>query len=221
MRATAEPVVHIDDERFRVTEWRFAPGAETGWHRHGHDYVIVPLCDGVLALDLPEGQKAEATLTQGVPYSRRVGVEHNVTNGSDSQPLAFLEVEVVDDALTHQRIETMAAMMAAFNARDVDGVMACMAEGCAFHASAGTETEGQRHIGRDAVRQATAAVFAAFPQAAWTEGRHLVMGDTGLSTWRFVGQKADGSVVDVRGCDVLTFNGALIARKDSYRKVRV
>lgn len=220
MRATAEPVVHIDDERFRVTEWRFAPGAETGWHRHGHDYVIVPLCDGVLALDLPEGQKAEARLTQGMPYSRRVGVEHNVTNGSDTQPLAFLEVEVVDDALAHQRHETMEAMMAAFNARDVDGVMACMAEDCAFHASAGAEAEGQRHVGRDAVRQATAAVFAAFPQAAWTEGQHVVAGETGLSTWRFVGQKADGSAVDVRGCDVLTFKGALIARKDSYRKAR-
>ncbi len=42
----AEPVTHIDDDRFRVTEWRFAPGAETGWHVHGHDYVVVPLTDG-------------------------------------------------------------------------------------------------------------------------------------------------------------------------------
>jgi quercetin dioxygenase-like cupin family protein/ketosteroid isomerase-like protein len=220
MRATAQPVVHIDDDRFRVTEWRFAPGAETGWHRHGHDYVIVPLCDGTLALDLPEGKKTEARLTQGVPYSRRVGVEHNVTNGSDTAPLAFLEVEVVDDALAHQRHDTMVAMMAAFNARDLEGVMACMADRCAFHASAGAEAEGQRHIGRDAVRQATAAVFAAFPQAAWTEGQHVVAGGTGLSTWRFVGQRADGSAVDVRGCDVLTFDGALIALKDSYRKAR-
>ena len=113
MPATATPVVHIDDDRFRVTEWQFQPGAETGWHRHGHDYVIVPLCDGTLSLDLPEGQKAEAKLTQGVPYSRRVGVEHNVINGSNSQPLAFLEVEVVDDATAHRRRDTMVAMMAA------------------------------------------------------------------------------------------------------------
>jgi quercetin dioxygenase-like cupin family protein len=220
MRATAEPVVHIDDDRFRVTEWRFAPGAETGWHRHGHDYVIVPLCDGTLALDLPEGQKAEARLTQGVPYSRRVGVEHNVTNGSDTAPLAFLEVEVVDDALAQRRHATMVAMMAAFNARDVEGVMACMAEGCAFHAAAGTEAEGQRHVGREAVRRATEAVLAAFPQAAWTEGQHVVAGDTGLSSWRFVGQTTDGRTVDVRGCDVFAFDGDLIALKDSYRKAR-
>ena len=158
MPATATPVVHIDDDRFRVTEWQFQPGAETGWHRHGHDYVIVPLCDGTLSLDLPKGQKAEAKLTQGVPYSRRVGVEHNVINGSNSQPLAFLEVEVVDDAAAHRRRDTMVAMMAGFNARDVDGVMACMSQDCAFHASAGPEAEGQRHIGRDAVRRATEAI---------------------------------------------------------------
>ena len=221
MPATATPVVHIDDDRFRVTEWQFAPGAETGWHRHGHDYVIVPLCDGTLSLDLPEGQKAEAKLTQGVPYSRRVGVEHNVINGSNSEPLAFLEVEVVDDATAHRRRDTMVAMMAAFNARDVDGVMACMAQECAFHASAGAEAEGQRHIGRDAVRLATEAIFVAFPQAAWTEGQHVVAGDAGLSSWRFVGQRADGSAVDVRGCDVFAFSGDLIALKDSYRKARV
>ena len=26
-----------------VTEWRFAPGAATGWHRHEFDYVITPV----------------------------------------------------------------------------------------------------------------------------------------------------------------------------------
>ena len=34
-----------------VVEYRFAPGANTGWHRHGHDYVIVPLMDGKVKLD--------------------------------------------------------------------------------------------------------------------------------------------------------------------------
>jgi len=26
----AEPIVHVDNEHVRVTEWRFAPGAATG-----------------------------------------------------------------------------------------------------------------------------------------------------------------------------------------------
>jgi ketosteroid isomerase-like protein/quercetin dioxygenase-like cupin family protein len=220
MTQVAEPVVHIDDDRFKVTEWRFAPGAETGWHRHGHDYVIVPLTDGRLRLDLPGGQQSEAQLTQGVPYSRRVGVEHNVTNGSATAPLAFLEVEVVDDAPAHRRRATMAALMDAFNARDLDALMACMAEDCAFHAAAGPGADGAVHRGREAVRAAYAAIFETFPQAEWAEGAHHVAGETGLSTWRFRGTTRDGAAVDVRGCDVFAFDGDLIAMKDSYRKAR-
>ena len=36
-RPQAVPTVQIDNERVLVTEWRFASGAETGWHTHGHD----------------------------------------------------------------------------------------------------------------------------------------------------------------------------------------
>ncbi|WP_135450962.1 MULTISPECIES: nuclear transport factor 2 family protein [Tabrizicola] len=220
MTKIAEPVVHIHDDRFKVTEWRFSPGAETGWHRHEHDYVIVPLTDGTLTLDMPDGQRAQAQLRQGVPYSRRVGVEHNVTNGSSVAPLSFLEIEVVDDALARKRRATMERLMAAFNMRDLDGLMACMSANCAFHAAAGPDAEGRVHRGREAVRTAYAAIFDTFPQAAWTEGAHVVAGDTGLSTWRFVGTTRDGVSVDVRGCDVFAFEGDLIALKDSYRKAR-
>jgi ketosteroid isomerase-like protein/quercetin dioxygenase-like cupin family protein len=213
-------VVHIDDERFRVTEWRFAPGAATGWHRHMHDYVIVPLTDGRLMLDLPGGQQAQAELRQGVPFSRREGVEHNVTNASPHAPLSFLEIEVVDDALARRRRETLERLMAAFNARDLDGVMACMTADCVFHAAAGADAEGCIHRGREAVRTAFAAILDAFPSAAWTESAHVVTGDTGLSTWRFVGTSREGAEVDVRGCDVFTFEGELVALKDSYRKAR-
>jgi len=102
MSAAATPIVHIDDDRFRVTEWQFAPGAETGWHIHGHDYVIVPLTHGTLRLEEPGGATRTAVLTQGLPYSRREGVSHNVINAG-AEPLAFLEVETVADALSHRR----------------------------------------------------------------------------------------------------------------------
>jgi ketosteroid isomerase-like protein len=220
MPAKAEPVLHIADDRFVVTEWRFTPGAETGWHRHGHDYVIVPLTDGTLKLDLPDGQQAQAQLTHGVPYSRRTGVEHNVTNGSASDPLAFLEIEVLDDALPHRRHETMQRLMEAFNARDLDGLMACMSADCAFHTAAGPGVEGKVHRGRESVRAAYAAIFETFPKAEWGEGAHHVAGDTGLSTWRFRGTTREGATVDVRGCDIFAFDGDLIALKDSYRKAR-
>ncbi|MES2666730.1 MAG: nuclear transport factor 2 family protein [Pseudomonadota bacterium] len=216
-RTAATAVVHVDDDRFRVTEWQFAPGAETGWHRHGHDYVIVPLTDGCLGLELPDAGQAQAALTAGLPYSRRVGVEHNVINAGPA-PLAFLEVEVVDDAQAHRRRQTLIRMMAAFNARDLDGVMACMAADCAFHASAGPTADGTRYIGPDAVRAAFQQVLDAFPLAQWTQGQHQVLGEVGLSTWRFVGRDAAGQAVDVQGCDLFSFAGDLIRLKDSFRK---
>jgi len=218
-RAVAEPVVHIDDERFKVTEWRFAAGAETGWHVHGHDYVIVPLTDGTLLLEEPGGTGRTAPLTQHVPYSRRTGVEHNVVNGSEG-PLAFLEVEVLDDALGRKREALLERFCAAWNAHDVEALMACMADPCAFHASAGPDAEGKLYTGRDAVRAGYAGIFEAFPDARWQDGRHLVAGDCGVSTWRFVGHDRTGRRHDVDGCDLFTFDGELISLKDSYRKAR-
>lgn len=91
-RPQAVPTVQIDDERIIVTEWRFAPGAETGWHRHGHDYVVVPMTDGELLLETPDGNRT-APLVKGRAYTRRTGVEHNVINNTDRE-VVFIEIEI-------------------------------------------------------------------------------------------------------------------------------
>jgi len=82
----------LENERVRVTRWRFAPGEATGWHRHELDYVIVPVTDGTLRLETPEGT-AEARLVAGSPYFREAGVEHDVINAGDAE-LVFVEVEL-------------------------------------------------------------------------------------------------------------------------------
>lgn len=91
-RPKAQPTVQVSNERVIVTEWRFAPGAETGWHRHGHDYVVVPTTDGTLLLETPDGE-VTAQLVAGQSYARNVGVEHNVINAGDRE-LVFVEVEI-------------------------------------------------------------------------------------------------------------------------------
>ena len=92
-RPTAVPTVQIDNERVCVTEWRFAPGAATGWHKHGHDYVVVPMTTGKLLLEEPGGLTRIAQLTAGVSYSRDAGVEHDVINDNDGE-FVFVEVEI-------------------------------------------------------------------------------------------------------------------------------
>jgi beta-alanine degradation protein BauB len=88
----ATPTVKIDNERVRVTEWRFAPGAATGHHRHELPYVVVPMTTGPLAMTGPDGD-ATARLVAGEPYFRMAGVEHDVINPNAFE-FVFVEVEL-------------------------------------------------------------------------------------------------------------------------------
>ncbi|MCP9481188.1 cupin domain-containing protein [Shimia sp. CNT1-13L.2] len=93
---TAIPTVMIDNDRVRVTEWRFRKrGDNTGWHRHAYDYIVVPQFDGILEIDLGNGERTTATLQKGVPYYRDLGVEHDVINGNDFE-CAFIEIELLE-----------------------------------------------------------------------------------------------------------------------------
>jgi beta-alanine degradation protein BauB len=92
-REPATGSVQVDDEHVRVVHWDFNPGAETGWHRHGFVYVVVPVTDGRLLIELPDGATTEAALKAGQAYTRPAGVEHNVVNAGPA-PLSFVETEV-------------------------------------------------------------------------------------------------------------------------------
>ena len=93
---TATPTVLIDNDRTRVTEWRFPKrGDNTGWHRHAYDYVVVPLFDGALEIETDNGQRSVAEMKHGIPYFRNVGVEHDVINANEFE-CAFVEIEFLD-----------------------------------------------------------------------------------------------------------------------------
>jgi quercetin dioxygenase-like cupin family protein len=91
-REPARATTQADDGTVRVTRWDFAPGAETGFHRHGYHYVVVPVTDGTLLIELADGSTATADLRAGESYSRLAGVEHNVVNAGTA-PLSFVEIE--------------------------------------------------------------------------------------------------------------------------------
>jgi len=89
----AEPIQHIDNDHVRVTEWRFAPGAATGWHRHAYDYVITPVIGGQVEIVHGDGSRTPFAMEPGKSYFREAGVEHDVVNGADGA-LRFVEVEL-------------------------------------------------------------------------------------------------------------------------------
>lgn len=86
----------IENDRVRVTQWRFkSRGDNTGWHRHAFDYVVIPLFDGVLEINLGNDNWIKAEMQNGVPYFREMGVEHDVLNGNDFE-CTFVEVELLE-----------------------------------------------------------------------------------------------------------------------------
>ena len=91
MSVQAKAKVFIDNQICRVTEWRFAPGASTGWHEHEYDYVVVPLTTGQLKLVSEDGENI-ADLTAGQPYFKNLGVQHDVININDFE-FVFIETE--------------------------------------------------------------------------------------------------------------------------------
>ena len=108
----------------------------------------------------------------------------------------------------------------AWNRHDADAVVSMMTEDAVFETFSGPEPYGARHVGRDAVRAAVSAVFAAFPDASWDDACHVVSGDRGFSEWTFRGTDRNGNRLEVRGVDVFTLRNGRIARKDTFRKTR-
>ena len=88
------PTVKVENDRIRVTQWRFAPSAETGYHVHEFDYVVVPVADGNLLIVDNDGNRSISELFAGEPYFGNAGVEHNVINNNATE-FTFVEIELL------------------------------------------------------------------------------------------------------------------------------
>jgi quercetin dioxygenase-like cupin family protein len=91
-RPKASSKLVLENERVIVTEWRLASRAETGWHRHSYDYVVVCLTAGKLVAETPTGT-IDTDLRFGESYARQAGVEHNIVNPEGGE-FAFIEIEL-------------------------------------------------------------------------------------------------------------------------------
>lgn len=91
-RPKAIASTQIDNERVIVTQWCFGPNAETGWHKHDYDYIVVPEISGDLLIESEEGNKI-AQLLAGESYYRAMGTEHNVVNNNNFK-ISFVEIEL-------------------------------------------------------------------------------------------------------------------------------
>lgn len=146
---------------------------------------------------------------------------HTFMKAGILQLLMILPASIMAQSNNTNNVEFLQSFVDAFNAHDVDAIMAHMTEDCVFEASAGPDVNGEQFKGQEEVRMAFLNVFATFPDAHWGGARNFVIGDRGFSEWTFTGTRVDGTRVEVTGCDLFTFRDGKIVIKNSYRKNRI
>lgn len=115
-------------------------------------------------------------------------------------------------------VETVAAIVEAFNRHDVDAIMGYCAEDVVWVMARGPHPWGRKYEGAEAVRDALAARFRSIPDARWEDGGNWVAGDVGVSEWTLRGTTAKGEKLELLGCDLWRFRGDKVIRKDTYWK---
>ncbi len=108
---------------------------------------------------------------------------------------------------------------AAFNARDVDRIMAFFADDATFMMARGPEPCGRRVHGKDAIRRVLAARFKVIPDMRWDHVDVFIAGQRAVSVWTVTGAGQDGERLNYRGCDIYEFRGDKILHKDTYWKI--
>jgi ketosteroid isomerase-like protein len=126
----------------------------------------------------------------------------------------------ISNASQQVDVAMLAAFSDAWNRHDLPALMSFMHVDCMFETAAGTEAWGTRLQGHDAVSKAFESAWKNFPDAQWRNGRHVVMGDRGMSEWTFTGTAADGTRSESDGVDVFTFKDGKILVKNVFRKAR-
>jgi ketosteroid isomerase-like protein len=104
----------------------------------------------------------------------------------------------------------------AWNAKDLDAVMAFLTADCVFE-NTSPAPDGERFIGQTAVRAAWEPVFAT-PGMRFETEELFACGDRVTALWRYTWSDGEGSEGHIRGVDVFRIRGGKIAEKLSYVK---
>jgi ketosteroid isomerase-like protein len=121
----------------------------------------------------------------------------------------------------HRRVETLKQVLDAFNRHDLDAIMSSFSDDCVFESPRGPDPWGRRFARKDEVRRGLAARFEGIPDVRYGDDDHFACGNRGVSEWTISGTTVEGERIEVRGCDLWTFNeDGTLARKDSFWKIR-
>ena len=124
----------------------------------------------------------------------------------------------------HPLEKVIAAYNDAWNRHDVDAILAMHTDDTVFE----NHTSGGKAIGKVALREVLAGVFATFPDLTFEARRTYARDGVVTQEWTASGTLAKpyakgsktvnpgGSKIRWNGVDVIPFRGELVARKDVY-----
>ena len=114
---------------------------------------------------------------------------------------------------------SLQAFLDAFNAHDLDAIMAFFTDDCVLDMPRGPAPGGRHLVGKEQVREGIRSRLDGIPDIHYGDARHWSAGDRGVSEWTIRGTQATGERIEVRGCDLFEFAGGRISRKDSFWKI--
>ena len=116
-------------------------------------------------------------------------------------------------------VPVLKGFLEAFNAHDVDAIMAFFAEDCVLEMPRGPAPGGRRLVGKEQVREGIQSRLDGIPDIHYGDDRHWLCGDRAVSEWTIRGTQRSGERIEVRGCDLLELADGKITRKDSFWKI--
>jgi steroid delta-isomerase-like uncharacterized protein len=126
-----------------------------------------------------------------------------------------------DGDLAMDILSALKGLCEAFNAHDLDRIMAFFADDCVLEMPRGNQPWGSRFAGKSDVRKALATRFEGLPDVHYGNDEHFVdsHAETGMTKWTLTGTGREGRKTRVNGCDFYTFRNGKVTRKDSYWKI--
>lgn len=121
------------------------------------------------------------------------------------------EVPLVEENGDMDELQIVLQFGRAWGDHDLDAALSYLSDDCVFDAT-GPAPDGERHIGRETIRQAWAPIFED-PSARFEPEETFSAGDRVVQLWRY-----SWSGGHVRGVDVFKVGSGRITEKLSYVK---
>jgi len=127
------------------------------------------------------------------------------------------KIRPVADLVSEATLTTIEQFNAAFNAHDVDAVMALMTPDCLFE-NTYPPPDGERFIGAAAVRGFWEEFFRASPHAFFTTEEAVACGDRAFVRWSYQWTDEQDNTGHIRGVDIFRVCDGKVAEKLAYVK---